>query len=89
MQDDCTTRLHALNEHLVEIGSLCTTYTTYQMSFNKLLLEVARRRQYKEAAEHIVRGMMEQLHAMTEGTALCDYMATPRLQYHAVVLLAL
>lgn len=29
---------------------------------------MARRRQYKEAAEHIVRGMLAQLEAMTEGT---------------------
>lgn len=37
------------------------------MSFNKVLVEVARRREYKEAAEDIVSGMMAQLQAMTDG----------------------
>jgi autophagy-related protein 17 len=32
------------------------------------MLEIARRRQYREAAENIVRGMMSQLAAMTDGT---------------------
>jgi hypothetical protein len=37
------------------------------MAFNKLILEIARRRQYREAAENIVRGMMRQLDSMTLG----------------------
>jgi hypothetical protein len=40
------------------------------MSYSKLLIEIARRRQYKEAAENIVRGMMVQLQAMSEGVFL-------------------
>jgi autophagy-related protein 17 len=42
---------------------------SYQTAFNKLILELARRSQYREAAENIVRGMMSQLEAMTEGTS--------------------
>ena len=38
------------------------------MAFNKLLLEIARRKQYKEAAENIVQGIMRQLDSMSEGT---------------------
>ena len=37
------------------------------MAFNKLILEIGRRRQYREAAENIVKGMMKQLESMTEG----------------------
>jgi hypothetical protein len=40
------------------------------MAFNKLMLEIARRRQYREAAEDIVRGMVRQLDSMTEGEFL-------------------
>lgn len=56
-----------LHHHLVGIDDLVNTYTLYQMSFNKVLVEVARRREYKEAAEDIVSGMMAQLQAMTDG----------------------
>ena len=42
-------------------------YIAYQTAFSKLILELARRRQYREAAENIVRGMMGQLELMTEG----------------------
>ena len=37
------------------------------MAFNKLILEIARRRQYREAAENIVKGMMRQLDSMSLG----------------------
>lgn len=59
-----------LHHHLVGIDDLVNTYTLYQMSFNKVLVEVARRREYKEAAEDIVSGMMAQLQAMTDGRFL-------------------
>ena len=48
-------------------------YVSFQSSFNKLLIEIARRRQYREAAEKIVDGMMAQLEAMTEGKSAFDY----------------
>lgn len=37
------------------------------MAFNKLILEIGRRIQYREAAENIVKGMMKQLDFMTQG----------------------
>lgn len=44
------------------------------MAFNKLMLEIARRRQYRESAEDFVRKMMQQLDSMTEGEFLfCFY----------------
>ena len=43
---------------------------SYRMAFNKLILEIARRRQYREAAENIVKGMMRQLDSMTLGWRL-------------------
>ena len=52
---------------LGSVEEFCHTYTAYQTSFNQLLLEIARRRRYKEAAEKIIEGMMSQLTALTEG----------------------
>lgn len=66
-QEDCTERLEILHHQLLGIGDLANTYTLYQMSFNKVLVEVARRREYKQAAEDIVNGMMTQLQAMADG----------------------
>ncbi|KAJ7931431.1 hypothetical protein B0H13DRAFT_1857841 [Mycena leptocephala] len=43
-----------------------SAFVSYRTAFNKLMLEIARRRQYREAAENIVRGMMSQLAAMTQ-----------------------
>ncbi|KAK7454623.1 Autophagy-related protein 17 [Stygiomarasmius scandens] len=63
---ECNERLGGLEEHLQTIHSLHERYVHYQASFRKLVLEIARRRQYKEAAENIVRGMMNQLESMTE-----------------------
>ena len=39
----------------------------YQTAFSKLIIEISRRGQYREAAENIVKGMMAQLRSMTEG----------------------
>ncbi|KAF8969245.1 autophagy protein Apg17-domain-containing protein [Flammula alnicola] len=58
--------LNALHHHLTTLEQLHEQYVAYRMAFNKLLLEIARRRQYREAAENIVRGMMRQLESMTE-----------------------
>lgn len=60
--------LDALHLHLTTLEQLHEQYVAYRMAFNKLLLEIARRRQYREAAENIVRGMARQLVSMTEGT---------------------
>lgn len=49
------------------IRDLHEQYISYQTAFNKLTVEISRRQHYKDAAENIVKGMMSQLTAMTEG----------------------
>jgi autophagy-related protein 17 len=56
-----------LHERLITIEELQTQFTEYQLSYNKLVVEMGRRLQYREAAENIVRGMIDQLTALTEG----------------------
>jgi hypothetical protein len=51
----------------VAIEDLIRQFNAYRLSYSKLLVETARRWQYKEAAEHIVRSMMVQLGAMSDG----------------------
>jgi hypothetical protein len=51
----------------VAIEDLIRRFTAYRLSHSKLLVEIARRRQYKEAAENIVRSMVAQLEAMSDG----------------------
>jgi len=66
--------LNGLQEHLTTLGHFHEQFVSYRMAFNKLILEIARRRQYREAAEDIVRGMVRQLDSMTEGGFLfCLY----------------
>ena len=67
LQIQAEERLNNLQEHLTTLIHLHEQFTSYRNAFNKLLLEIARRRQYREAAENIVKGMMKQLDAMTEG----------------------
>jgi len=54
----------------VAIEDLIRQFNAYRLSYGKLLVEIARRRQYKEAAENIVRSMMAQLEAMSDGKFL-------------------
>ncbi|KAG6900219.1 hypothetical protein C0993_001288 [Termitomyces sp. T159_Od127] len=62
----CEDELNGLQNYLLTIEHLRDRFVSYQTAFNKLILELARRRQYREAAENIVRGMVSQLTAMTE-----------------------
>ncbi|TCD70232.1 autophagy- protein 17 [Steccherinum ochraceum] len=48
------------------IEDLHVRFTSYEYSYSKLLLELGRRKQYKEAAEKVVEGMLSQLEAMVE-----------------------
>ncbi|KAI6003417.1 autophagy-related protein 17 [Pisolithus marmoratus] len=66
IEEDCEDVLEGLQQRLQVVEELHHRYVLYQSSFNKLLVEIARRRQYREAAEKIVEGMVEQLRAMTE-----------------------
>ncbi|KAF8623669.1 hypothetical protein AX17_007367 [Amanita inopinata Kibby_2008] len=61
----CEEDLNGLHQHLVTLEQLHDRYVSYQTAYNKLLLEMARRRQYREALDHIVRGMAKQLEDMT------------------------
>ncbi|KAF9790384.1 autophagy-related protein 17 [Thelephora terrestris] len=58
--------LHVLHERLITIEELQTQFAEYQLSYNKLVVEMGRRLRYREAAENVVRGMIDQLAAMTE-----------------------
>ncbi|KAF9453428.1 hypothetical protein P691DRAFT_719521 [Macrolepiota fuliginosa MF-IS2] len=62
----CEEELNSLHEQILTIRDLHERYVSYQTAFNKLIIEVARRQHYKEAAENIVNGMVSQLKAMTE-----------------------
>jgi autophagy-related protein 17 len=66
-QEKAEASLDALYHHLLKLEHLHERYVAYRMAFNKLILEIGRRRQYREAAENIVKGMMKQLESMTEG----------------------
>lgn len=52
------------------IEDLIRQFNAYRLSYDKLLIEIARRQQYKEAAEDIVRSMMALLGAMSDGVCV-------------------
>lgn len=70
VDNDCEAHLTLLQQHLHALEELQQRFLAYQTAFNKLIIEIARRRQYREAAENIVRGMVTQLEAMTEGDSI-------------------
>ncbi|KAL0954870.1 hypothetical protein HGRIS_003802 [Hohenbuehelia grisea] len=59
-------QLIVLEHHLITLEHLCQQFLSYQTAFCKLILEMARRKQYGEAVENIVRGMLSQLDLMTK-----------------------
>ncbi|KAI0342909.1 hypothetical protein BDW22DRAFT_1357454 [Trametopsis cervina] len=63
---ECKEQLGHLDERLSSIEELHHRYKSYQYSYNKLVLEQARRRSYMEAATKIVQNMASQLQAMVE-----------------------
>ncbi|KAF6757238.1 autophagy protein Apg17-domain-containing protein [Ephemerocybe angulata] len=62
----CEEALTSLQQRLETLDHLHERYVLYQTAFNKLMLEMARRRHYKDATENIVNGMISQLEAMSE-----------------------
>lgn len=66
IEEDFEDLLDCLQQRLLVVEDLYHRYVSFQSSFSKLLVEIGRRRQYREAAERIVDGMMAQLEAMTE-----------------------
>lgn len=75
LQTACNDRLATLQENLTILEQFHERFVYYQAAFNKLVIEIARRRLYTESAETIVRGMMAQLEAMTEGKKIELYMS--------------
>ena len=67
VENDCEEHLVLLHQHLTTLEVLHQRFLAYQSAFSKLIIEIARRRQYREAAGNIVKGMLSQLEAMTEG----------------------
>lgn len=68
VEADADEHIANLHQHLLTLEDLHQRFLSYQTSFDKLLVEIARRRQYREAAEKIVEGMMAQLETMAEGS---------------------
>ncbi|KAG2017866.1 hypothetical protein CC2G_007333 [Coprinopsis cinerea AmutBmut pab1-1] len=64
---ECDESLASLNIHLETLDHLHQRYVLYQTAFNKLLLEIARRRHYKTSVEQFVQSMQDQLNSMVEG----------------------
>ena len=50
-----------LNEYLESLHTLRSTFETYQMSYNALVLEMDRRRRYRDGIEFVVQEMREKL----------------------------
>jgi len=66
-QNECQELLDGLQERLLIVEDLHHRFIQYQTSFKKLLVEIGRRRQYKEAVEKFIEGIVLELRAMTEG----------------------
>ncbi|KAN0093237.1 Autophagy-related protein 17 [Tylopilus felleus] len=65
VEANCEDLLEALQQRLLVVEDLHHRFVQYQSSFNKLLSEIARRQQYREAAERVIEGMMVELDTMT------------------------
>ncbi|TFK72955.1 hypothetical protein BDN72DRAFT_271834 [Pluteus cervinus] len=59
-------QLISLESHLHTVSELHGRYVAYQIAFAKLVLELERRAQYRDAAENLVREMAERLQSMSE-----------------------
>ncbi|KZT07651.1 uncharacterized protein LAESUDRAFT_724631 [Laetiporus sulphureus 93-53] len=66
VENESTEHLALLQHHLITIEDLYHRFTSYQYSYNKLLLELVRRRKYRDTAEHIVKRMVAELDAMVD-----------------------
>jgi len=66
-ENEFADQLALLHTDLGVIEDLHARYTMYQYSYCKLVLELARRREYAEAASKIVQSMMLQLEALADG----------------------
>ncbi|KAF8588224.1 hypothetical protein K439DRAFT_669529 [Ramaria rubella] len=55
-----------LNDYLESLLTLRTTYETYQVSYNALVLEMDRRKRYRDSMETVVQEMREKLGRLRE-----------------------
>lgn len=74
--------LASIQQHLTTLEHLYITYISYETSYNSLLLELERRRRYRDATEDLVYGMVRQLDALRDGASSPEY--TPCL--HLILL---
>ncbi|KAH0832924.1 autophagy protein Apg17-domain-containing protein [Lanmaoa asiatica] len=65
VEANCEDLLEGLQQRLLVVEDLHHRFIQYQSSFFKLLIEIARRQQYRENAEKIVESMMVQLGDMS------------------------
>ena len=72
-QVDCEESLASMSLQLETLDHLHQRYVLYQTAFNKLLLEIARRRHYKTSVEQFVKSMQDQLRSMVEGRCQTSY----------------
>ncbi|KDQ17770.1 hypothetical protein BOTBODRAFT_29923 [Botryobasidium botryosum FD-172 SS1] len=61
VESDAISILTTLREHLVRLEELEGTYTGYQRAYNKLILEMDRRRAYRDTVDALVQSMAMQL----------------------------
>ena len=59
-----------LNDYLESLLTLRSTYETYQISYNALVLEIDRRRRYRNSMESLVQEMREKLGRLRDGESL-------------------
>lgn len=63
---EATTIHSTLQGHLLSLSELYDTFLKYRAAYGHLVLEMDRRRMYRDAVETIINGMNEQLHAMRQ-----------------------
>ncbi|KDQ59057.1 hypothetical protein JAAARDRAFT_127658 [Jaapia argillacea MUCL 33604] len=66
VESETQTRLPPLQIHLLTLSSLHSHFSSYLQAYNRLLIEVERRRRYRDVVGRIVEGMKGQLDEMFE-----------------------
>jgi len=61
VETDYEAHLASLQSHLTSLEHLYITYTSYQHSYNNLLLELDRRRRYQDSTRDLLANMLKQL----------------------------
>ena len=56
-----------LNDYLDSLLTLRSTYEAYQLSYNALVLEMDRRRRYRDGMEAVVQDMRDRLARLRDG----------------------